>query len=351
HLVLDDMPTADPLRGDLEEIRQAGTRAAALTRQLLAFGRRQMLQPQVVDLNGLVGQMDKLLRRLIGEDVELVTALSPDIVAVRVDPASIEQVLVNLAVNSRDAMPVGGRLTVETSMVDLDSAYASTHVTVAPGRYVMLAVSDTGQGMDAATRARVFEPFFTTKEPGKGTGLGLSTVYGIVNQSGGHIDVSSEVGIGTTFTIYLPRVGAAPSADVVGDAGAGPPPHGTETVLVVEDDEAVRQLALEILEAGGYTVLTAATPAQALALVEGSRSAIHLRLTDVVMPRMNGRALADDVKRRRVGLKVIFMSGYTADVIGPKGILDPGMTLIQKPFLPDVMLRTIRTVLDTPAPG
>jgi CheY-like chemotaxis protein len=215
----------------------------------------------------------------------------------------------------------------------------------------MLAVSDRGHGMDAPTQARIFEPFFTTKDPGRGTGLGLSTVYGIVNQSGGHIEVSSEIGIGTTFTIYLPRVDAATSGADVAEAPADPPPHGTETVLIVEDDEGVGQLAQEILEAGGYTVLTAATPAQALELVEGSTGAIHLLLTDVVMPGMNGRALTEELTRRRPGLKVIFMSGYTADVIGRQGSLDPGMILIQKPFTPGVVLRTIRKVLDSPATG
>jgi two-component system, cell cycle sensor histidine kinase and response regulator CckA len=334
---------------DVEIIQQTAERAAALTNQLLAFSRRQVIQPRVLDPNAVIAGAAGILRRRLGEDVELRTVLASGVGRVRADVTQLEQVLFNLAVNARDAMPGGGQLTMETADVELLEGH--TNDGAVPGAFVMLAVSDTGHGMDASTQARIFEPFFTTKDPGRGTGLGLSTVYGIVNQSGGHIEVSSEIGIGTTFTIYLPRVDAATSGADVAEAPADLPPHGTETVLIVEDDEGVGQLAQEILEAGGYTVLAAATPAQALELVERSTEAIHLLLTDVVMPGMNGRALAEQLTGRRPGLKAIFMSGYTADVIGRQGSLDPGMTLIQKPFTPGVVLRTIRKVLDAPNLG
>jgi two-component system cell cycle sensor histidine kinase/response regulator CckA len=334
---------------DVEIIQQTAERAAALTNQLLAFSRRQVIQPRVLDPNAVIEGAVGILQRLLGEDIELRTVLVSGVGRVRADVTQLEQVLFNLAVNARDAMPGGGRITMETADVELHGDQASGGT--GPSPHVMLAVSDTGQGMDAATRARIFEPFFTTKEQGKGTGLGLSTVYGIVNQSGGHIVVSSEVGDGTAFKIYLPRVDAATLETVRDEAQVDPQPQGTETVVVVEDEEAVRQLAEEILEAGGYTVLTAAAPAQALDLVNGSSGAIHLLLTDVVMPGMNGRALAEELTRRRPGLRVVFMSGYTADVIGGQDILDPGMTLIQKPFTPGVVLRTIRKVLDAPPSG
>jgi len=347
NLMLDDMPSEDPLRGDLDEIRAAGERAAALTRQLLAFSRRQMLQPQVVDLNAIVRQMEKLLRRLISEDVELATKLAPDVMTVRVDPASIEQILVNLAVNARDAMPVGGRLTIETSNIDLDTTYAVTHVTMTPGRYVMLAVGDTGEGMDAATRARVFEPFFTTKEQGKGSGLGLATVYGMVKQSGGYIWVYSEPGHGTMFKVYFP-----PAEQRMSEAAAEHPgrrtsdgKQGWETVLLVEDEDAVRALAREVLRRHGYVVLEARHGVDALRIAERHGDDIHLMVTDIVMPHMSGRDLAERLSSARPGMKVLFMSGYTDHALMHRE-LTPGSAFLQKPFTPEGFARKVRSVLD-----
>jgi len=344
NLMIDEIPNEDPLRQDLEEIKSAGERAAALTRQLLAFSRRQMLQPQVVDLNALVRQLEKLLRRLISEDVELVTALAPSLPAVKVDPASIEQVLVNLAVNARDAMPGGGRLTIETSAVELDSSYVGTHPSVVPGRYVMLAVSDTGEGMDPATRARIFEPFFTTKEQGKGSGLGLATVYGIVQQSGGSIWVYSEPGRGTSFKVYLPATEAAVSTRV-SDRGGDSAKKGWETVLLVEDEDAVRALAREVLRRHGYVVLEARHGLDALRLAERHPDTIHLMVTDIVMPHMSGRDLADRLAEVRPKMKVLFMSGYT-DHAAMHRHLTPGAAFLQKPFTPETFARKVRSMLD-----
>jgi two-component system, cell cycle sensor histidine kinase and response regulator CckA len=338
----------DPLRLNVEEIKKAGERATSLTRQLLAFSRKQVLQPKVIDLNEVVRETEKMLRRLIGEDVELRASLGPWLGSVKADPGQMEQVLMNLAVNARDAMPHGGKLTISTENVYLDEEYAAHHVSVAPGRYVMLAVSDTGSGMDEETRARVFEPFFTTKEAGKGTGLGLSTVYGIVKQSGGYVWVYSEVGRGTTFKIYLPRV----------DAGAQlysqTPSHarklgGTETVLLAEDDELVRNMTRVILSDHGYKVLAEANGVAALSLFERTEEPIHLLLTDVVMPGMSGRELADRLTRLRPEMKVLFMSGYTEDAIVHHGVLDEGVNFIQKPFTPDDLARKVREVLGSPA--
>ena len=344
HLVLDEIPEEDPLRLDLLEIQAAGDRAASLTRQLLAFSRRQMLQPQVVQINTLVTQLEKLLRRLISEDVELVTALAPDLDEVTVDPASVEQILVNLAVNARDAMPTGGRLTIETANVELDETYAVTHVTMTPGRYVMLAVSDTGEGMDAATRDRVFEPFFTTKEQGKGSGLGLATVYGMVKQSGGYIWVYSEPGHGSTFKVYLPptpsRRGALSSA---GEAATAP---GWETILLVEDEDAVRALAGQVLRRHGYAVLEARHGVDALGVAERHPDDIHLMVTDVVMPHMSGRELAERLSAVRPAMKALFMSGYTDHALLPED-LAPGTEFLQKPFTPEVLARRVRHILDT----
>jgi hypothetical protein len=351
NLMLDEIPAEDPLRQDLEEIRQAGDRAAALTRQLLAFSRRQMLQPQIIDLNTLVRQMEKMLRRLIGEDIELVTPLGPDLTQVKVDPASIEQVLVNLAVNARDAMPLGGRLTIETAMVDLDDAYAETHVTVIPGRYVMLAVSDTGQGMDAATRARIFEPFFTTKEQGKGIGLGLATVYGIVKQSGGYIWVYSEPGHGTVFKVYLPPSDVAASAlRPVEPASESEKHRGWETVLLVEDEDAVRALAREVLRRQGYVVLEARHGLDALRVAERHQDPIHLLVTDVVMPHMSGRDLARRLAGARPNMKLLFISGYTDHAVVHRD-LTPGSAFLQKPFTPENFAQKVRSVLDEKSTG
>ncbi len=344
NLMLDEVPPENPLRGDLLEIRAAGERAAALTRQLLAFSRRQMLQPQTVDVNALIAQIEKMLHRLIGEDVELVTAFSPDISPVRVDPASLEQVLVNLAVNSRDAMPLGGRLTIETATVELDSAYEANHAAIAAGRYVMLAVSDTGHGMDAMTSARVFEPFFTTKEQGKGVGLGLATVYGIVKQNGGYIWVYSEPGRGTTFKVYLPPVDAAkPPA---GEAEESPArAHGWETVLLVEDEESVRVLAREVLRRQGYVVLEARHGLDALRVAERHADSIQLMVTDVVMPHMSGRDLAERLVLMRPEMKVLFISGYADHAVMHRELM-PGSEFLQKPFAPAAFARKVRHVLD-----
>src|SRR2546426_1072509 len=349
NLMIDDIPKEDPLRQDLEEIKSAGERAAALTRQLLAFSRRQMLQPQVVDLNALVRQLEKLLRRLISEDVELVTALAPSLPAVKVDPASIEQVLVNLAVNARDAMPDGGRLTIETSTVELDSSYVGTHPSVVPGRYVMLTGSDTRQGMDAATRARIFEPFFTTKDQGKGSGLGLATVYGIIQQSGGSIWVYSEPGQGTSFKVYLPTTESTASTRA-SDRGGDSAKKGWETVLLVEDEDAVRALAREVLRRHGYVVLEARHGLDALRLAERHPDTIHLMVTDIVMPHMSGRDLADRLAEVRPKMKVLFMSGYT-DHAAMHRHLTPGAAFLQKPFTPETFARKVRSMLDEQPDG
>jgi two-component system cell cycle sensor histidine kinase/response regulator CckA len=336
----------DPSRLDLSEIVKAAQRAADLTRQLLAFSRKQVLELRVIDLNRVVSNTHKILRRLIGEDVELVMSLKERLSSVKADTGQIEQVLLNLAVNSRDAMPKGGNLTIETSEVELDESYSTFHFDVPPGPYVVLAVSDTGTGMDAKTLSHVFEPFFTTKEAGKGTGLGLSTVYGVVKQSGGHVTAHSEPGVGTTFRIYLPRVEDAPETD------HGSPAHaalvgGTETVLVVEDEEAVRRLACRALEAQGYTVLSAAGAREAIRLCEEHAGKIHLMLTDVVMPGVSGRDLARSAAAIRPSLKVLFMSGYTDDAIVHHGVLDAGTPFLQKPFTPCSLAQKVRWVLDT----
>ncbi len=345
-LMLDDIPAEDPLRQDLIEIQSAGERAASLTRQLLAFSRRQMLHPQVVDINTLVTQLEKLLRRLISEDVELVTALPADVVPVRVDPASIEQILVNLAVNARDAMPLGGRLTIETSNVDLDDAYVFTHAIMPPGPYVMLSVGDTGQGMDEATRARVFEPFFTTKEQGKGSGLGLATVYGMVKQSGGYIWVYSELGKGTVFKVYLPPAESRSTTRLVDVDRRADSKPGWETVLLVEDEDAVRALAREVLRRNGYVVLEARHGVDALRVAERHIDPIHLLVTDVVLPHQSGREIAERLTTVRPAMKVLFMSGYTDHAVVHRD-LTPGAAFLQKPFTPDGFARKVRQVLDT----
>ncbi|HXM37540.1 MAG TPA: PAS domain S-box protein [Gemmatimonadales bacterium] len=344
-LLLRDLPPGDAKRGDVEEIRKASERAAALTRQLLAYSRRQMLQPEVLDLNLVVADMDRMLRRLIGEHIALVTVPAPDLGRVRADPNQIEQVIVNLAVNARDAMPNGGKLTIETSNVELDEAFTQAHLGAVAGRYAMVAVTDTGAGMDAGVRAHLFEPFFTTKEVGKGTGLGLATVYGIVKQSGGYISVYTEPGQGSSFKVYLPRIEAEPSAAAVGAAKAGPA-RGSETVLVVEDEAAVLKLSHRALEAQGYTVLAAADGADALRIVERHGGTIDLLLTDVVMPGLSGRDLADQLQVRRPGIRVLYMSGYPGDAVVQHGTLPPGSAFLQKPFSPDTLARKVRDVLD-----
>jgi nitrogen-specific signal transduction histidine kinase len=330
--------------GHLREISLAGERAATLTRQLLAFSRRQVLTPQVLDLNAVVSNLDKMLQRLIGEDIKLHTHLDPTLGRVKADPGQIEQVLMNLVVNARDAMPTGGNLTLETSNVELDETYANTHPTVQPGPHVMLAVSDTGVGMTPETKARIFEPFFTTKEQSKGTGLGLATVYGIVKQSGGSIWVYSELGHGTVFKIYLPLVGDYPVAKELAktetDSAAG-----TETILVVEDEKGVRSLIRLALISAGYKVLEVEDGKSAVAMCANYDGPIHMLLTDVVMPQMSGPAVAGKVATLRPGIKVLYMSGYTDDAMVHHGVLGQDTPFIQKPFSPTGLRQKIREVL------
>ena len=344
-LMAEEFSPGHPGLQDLEEIRKAASRASALTRQLLAFSRQQVLAPVVLSVNDLVEDVDKMLRRLLGEDVELRVALARDAGNVRADPGQIQQVIMNLVVNARDAMPTGGKLLIETADAELTEQYAELHQAVIPGPYVMIAVSDTGVGMDAQTKARIFEPFFTTKEKGKGTGLGLSTVYGIVKQSGGYVWVYSESGRGTTFKVYLPRV----------DAPAQPhaPPReaatltGTETILLAEDDEILRPLTKGLLAKLGYTVLEAESAEQALAVAGARQGPIHLLMTDVVMPGASGRELARRLAQSRPETRVLYVSGYTDDAIVHHGMLEPGLNFLQKPFTPAGLARKVREVLDT----
>ena len=335
----------DPLCRNIEAIRKASERAASLTHQLLAFSRKQVLQSKVLDLNDIVVETNKLLRRLIGEDIDLLTVLEPSLGKIKADPGQIGQVLMNLSVNARDAMPHGGKLIIETANIYVDEEYARHHVSVEPGCYVMLVVSDTGCGMDEATQKRIFEPFFTTKEVGRGTGLGLSTVYGIVKQSGGNIWVYSEVGRGTTFKIYLQRTDHAIEKVEV-NSGHDDSPIGTETVLLVEDEEMVRDMAHEILRMSGYQVLEAKHGEDALNVSERHDGPIHLMLTDVVMPQMSGRELAERLVPMRPEMRVLYMSGYTDDAIVHHGVLDEAMAFIEKPFTPNALARKVRVALD-----
>ncbi len=341
-LLLSGLRPEDPLYHEIEAILRAGRRAAALTQQLLAFSRKQVMELCVVDLGRVLEDLAGMLRRLISEDIELQVFADPHAGNVRIDPAQMEQVIVNLVLNARDAMPDGGRLTLELSSADLDETYAYEHAEVIPGRYVCLAVSDTGQGISPEVRRHLFEPFFTTKE--KGAGLGLATAYGIVKQFEGHIQVYSELGQGTTFKVYLPQVveeeTPRPAVDVVAW------PQGTETVLVVEDNEMVRSLAGRVLRRQGYTLLEAGSGEEALRLAAQHSGPIHLLLTDVVMPQMSGRDLANRLCRERPGLRVLYMSGYTDNVIAHHGVLEPGTPLIQKPFTPQALAQKVRAVLD-----
>jgi len=333
------------LRSELREIRLAGERAAALTRQLLAFSRRQVLQPRTLDLNTVVSDVERMLARLIGEDVTLVTRLEPALGSAKADPGQIEQVIMNLAVNARDAMPEGGTLTFATANAVLDADFVAVHPGAIAGPYVALTVTDTGTGMTDEVRSHAFEPFFTTKEKGKGTGLGLATAYGIVKQSGGYITVDSDAGRGTTFQIYLPRVeGTA----VVQERAVSSSllPTGTETILLVEDEAGVRRLSLTVLETQGYLVLEAASGDRALQVARSQTGPIHLVVTDVVMPGMSGRELWDRLKVLRPDSRVLFMSGYTDDVIARHGVLEPGIAFLQKPFTPLSLAQKVRQVLD-----
>jgi PAS domain S-box-containing protein len=329
----------------LEQIKKAGERAVSLTRQLLAFSRKQVFQPRVLDLNLLVADIDKMLRRMIGEDVELLTDLKPGLAHIKADQGQIEQVIMNLVVNSRDAMPTGGKITIETANAELDEAYCWNHPAIQPGRYVLLSVSDTGVGMNAETQAHIFEPFFTTKELGKGTGLGLATVYGVVKQSEGYIWVYSEPSQGTTFKIYFP-VASEPVEALAQPHANAETFRGSESVLLVEDAESLRGLATEFLERCGYKVQAATNGPEALQAAERNGEHIDLLLTDVVLPGMSGKQLADCLAVTRPGLRVLFMSGYTNDAIVHHGVLDSGVFFLEKPFSQQTLLRKVREVLD-----
>ncbi|HKP62143.1 MAG TPA: ATP-binding protein [Polyangiales bacterium] len=345
-LLLNDIQQSDPMREDISAMITAGERAADLTRQLLAFSRQQVLAPRVIDLNTSVRAAEKILRRLIGEDIELIVRCPRRLSSVLADPGQIDQVIMNLAINARDAMPSGGKITIETKDVTLDDPYASEHIDVEPGPYVMLAISDTGAGMTKDVQARIFEPFFTTKEAGKGTGLGLSTVFGIVKQSGGHIWVYSEPDQGATFKVYLPVTQKARDSEFPPEKPQSL--HGNETVLLVEDQDEVRAVALQILRRYGYHVIEARNAGEALLYCEQHPLTIHLLLSDVVMPQMNGRKLADRLYQIRPHMKVLFMSGYTENAIVHHGILDPGIEYVQKPLLPETLARRVREVLEGP---
>ena len=338
-------------QSDLQHIGDASERAATLVRQLLAFSRKQVLKPKILDLNSIVLNLDKLLRRLLAEAVDMRTIVAEDVGAVKADPGQIEQVIMNLAVNARDAMPNGGRLLIETSNVELDHTYAQEHATVRPGRYVMLAVTDTGVGMTADTVAHIFEPFYTTKESGRGTGLGLSTVYGIVKQSGGYIWVYSEPGKGTTFKVYLPRVDDRVDVSSALETPSRDARRGNETILLVEDEPAVRELTRMVLSDRGYSIIEALNPEDAERLAGSHRGQIHLLLTDVVMPRMSGHELAKKLIARHPKIRVLYMSGYTYNVIAEDGTLEEGVSFLQKPFSPQALAEKVRETLDRPVPA
>ncbi len=343
-LLLSDMDADDPRRASIELIHDAGARAAALTRQLLAFGRKTVVAPRVLDLNAAVADVERLLRRVIGEDIVMVTSLAPDLGHVRIDPGQLEQVLMNLAVNARDAMPAGGHLTIETRNVVLDESYARSRVAVRPGPHVRLSITDDGAGMDDDTMAHIFEPFFTTKGMDKGTGLGLATVYGIVTQAGGHVAVTSRPGEGTTMAIHLPR--SDEPVDLHPRGASRPAPGGTETLLLVEDEDAVRALLEEVLRSKGYTVLAARNGQEALDLLEDPSRKVRLMVSDVVMPGMSGEVLAGRVRALSPGTRVLFLSGYAGGTVMQRGLLGPAVEFLQKPCSPDLLARRVREILD-----
>jgi two-component system cell cycle sensor histidine kinase/response regulator CckA len=346
-LLLGSLEAVSPHRRQMEQIRRSALRASTLTGQLLAFSRKQVMQPKVLEPNDLISNLGAMLQRLIGEDIELVEKLSPTAGNVRADPGQLEQVVANLVVNARDAMPKGGRLTIRTAPAILDEE-AARQIGIRPGPYVLIEVEDTGCGMDADTRSHVFEPFFTTKHSGKGTGLGLSTVYGIVTQSGGHVDVESTPGEGARFRVYLPRVDA-PAVSQSGRVLVTSVPRGQETILLAEDDSAVRDFLQEVLSRQGYRVLIAADGPEALRVAELHTGHIHLLLTDVIMPKMTGRELAERIALLRPGIRVLFISGYPGDTIVEQGVLSPELSFVQKPFTVGDLALRVRGVLDAPA--
>jgi two-component system cell cycle sensor histidine kinase/response regulator CckA len=345
-LLLTTLPSDSANRTSIEEIERAAQRAARLTRQLLAFSRKQILQFRVIDLNSVLADIEQLLRRMIGEDIELVFLLEPALGHIRADQGQIEQVVMNLAVNARDAMPKGGKFIIETNNAVLDESYARNRTTVVPGNYVLLVVSDTGTGIEKEIQEHIFEPFFSTKPAGKGTGLGLSTAYGIVKQSGGNIWVYSEPGKGTTFKIYLPRIDDHPVAPEIAIEGVEVT-HGSETILLVEDEDGLRSLASDVLQMSGYTVITAPNAKEAFEIHSQQRDRIHLLLTDVVMPGASGRELAEQLKARDPQLKILYMSGYTDDTVVLHAAFEEGIHFLQKPFSPDKLTEKVREVLDT----
>lgn len=343
-LLMSDLDPSDPQQSDLTEIHRAGTAAGGLTRQLLAFSRKQIIEPTLLDLNEIVTQMRSMLGRLINEDVTILLELQPELAVIKADRAQVEQVVVNLAVNARDAMPTGGTMTIETANVELDENYGKRHLGLTAGRYVVLTVSDTGTGMTPEVQARLFEPFFTTKDVGKGTGLGLATIHGIVARTGGGVNVYSELGLGTSFKVFFPRADVA-TAKVDVPAPEIPLAVGTHSVLVVEDASGLRELARRLLDRLGYIVFTASSSEEALRLFDENPS-IDVLLTDVVMPGINGPELSRRLVERRPALKVLFMSGYTDDAIAQHGVLKPGVVLLNKPFTAETLGRKIRDVLD-----
>jgi two-component system cell cycle sensor histidine kinase/response regulator CckA len=347
-LVLDDLEPDDPLRRYVEEIQRAGERASGMAKQLLAFSRKQVLLPQVLDLNSVVSDVNELLARLIGEDVELVMQLAPSVHPIEADSGQLEQVIVNMAVNARDAMPAGGRLVIATANVEIGESEAARQPELEAGAYVMLSVSDDGEGMDTETLRQIFEPFFTTKDEGMGTGLGLATAFGIVKQSGGDIQVQSELGQGTTFRIFLPRA-QAPVIRLEPGSPAPRAPGGSETILLVEDEAVVRSLEREVLITSGYTVLEAAVPSHAIEIARTYPGVIHLLLTDLVMPEMSGDELARRLSVERPDMKVIFASGYAPDAIAQRGILEAGTAFLPKPLTPASLASKVREVLDPAA--